>query len=85
MTQESASDPKDVELEALIYRQIRHMGSHIHVQVKDGHVTLSGTAEDFEDKRDIYGVVKAIGGVGVVTNQIVAAPTTQDVFDNFRA
>ena len=75
MSDAHGSDPKDVELESLIHRRIREMGSDIRVSVKGGHVTLTGQAEDYEAKRDIDYVVKEIGGVREVTNQIRVAPT----------
>lgn len=68
------TDPKDVEMESLITRRIREMGADIHVQVRSGHVTLSGIADDYEVKRDIDVVVKEIGGVHKLTNNIRVAP-----------
>lgn len=68
------SNPKDVELEATITRAIRSMGEHIHVSVSGGHVTLSGTADDYSTKRDIVGFIRNVSGVHEVTNNIRVAP-----------
>lgn len=68
------SDPKDVELEATINRAIREMGVGIHVSVKGGHVTVSGTADDYETKRDIIAAVRSVPGVHEITNNIRVAP-----------
>jgi osmotically-inducible protein OsmY len=68
------SDPQDVELENLIIRRIRDMGADIHVHVKGGHVSLSGIADNYSDKRDIVAIVKDIGGVRDVTSDIRVAP-----------
>jgi osmotically-inducible protein OsmY len=73
MANEWVSDPKDVELEESVNRAIRGMGFHMHVSVKGGHVTVSGTADDFETKRDIYSTVKSIPGVHEVTNNVRVA------------
>ncbi|HUO58230.1 MAG TPA: BON domain-containing protein [bacterium] len=67
------SDPKDVELEATISRSIRGMAEHLHVSVRGGHVTVSGTADDYETKRDIMSAVKEVPGVHEVTNNIRVA------------
>ena len=77
------ADPKDVELESVISRQIRGMGTHLHVTVKSSVVILSGSAEDFEDKRKIETTVKGIGGVHQVSNQIRVI-STEESFDNNR-
>jgi len=74
MTIESKSDPKEVELEGLIYRRIRETGADIHVHVTEGRISLSGIANDFETKRNIMAVVQEIGGVNEVTNNIRVAP-----------
>ena len=73
MDQQPLSDPKDVELEQAIIRQIREMGEHLHVTARGGHVTVSGTADDFETKRDILSVVQTTPGVHQVTNNIRVA------------
>jgi len=76
-------DPKIVELEASISRQIGGMGTHLHVRVKDGSVTLSGSAEDFEEKRRIDTVVKGLAGTHKVVNEIRVI-STESSFDNNR-
>lgn len=68
------SDPKDVELEEAVSRAVREMGFHIHVSARGGHVTVSGTADDFESKRDIIAAVRSISGVHDVTNNIRVVP-----------
>lgn len=73
MTNPYASDPKDVELENAISRVVRSQGMGIHVSVKGGHVTLSGTVDDFETKRGITSAVHQVGGVHEVTNNIRVA------------
>lgn len=80
---ETKSDPKDVELEALITRHIREMGSHIHVQAKSGVVSLSGTANEFESKRDITTMVHEIAGVLEVINNIRVARVSDGTFENY--
>lgn len=74
MANQYISDPKDVELEEAVSRAVRAMGFHIHVSAKGGHVTVSGTADDFESKRDILGAVRSVSGVRDVTNNIRVAP-----------
>jgi len=68
------SDPKDVELEEAISRSVRDMGFHIHVSVRGGHVTVTGTTDDFSSKRDIIAVVRSVPGVHEVSNNIRVAP-----------
>lgn len=70
---QNISDPKDVELEATISRVVRNMGEHIHVSSKGGHVTLSGTVDDFSAKRDIVSAAKNVSGVHEVTANIRVA------------
>jgi hypothetical protein len=77
------SDPKDVEMEALIYTRLRGMGTHLHVKVNGGEVTLSGSAEDYEDKRKIDTAVRMVGGVRHVINQIRVV-SLEEHFDNYR-
>ncbi len=73
MAHETHSNSNDVELESLITSRIRQMGEHMHVQVKDGVVHLSGTNNDYEDKRAITTLVQGIGGVHQVINNIRVA------------
>jgi len=68
------SNPKDVELEAVISRAIRERGSGIHVSVKGNHITVSGMADDFETKREIVEVVKDFSGGREVTSNIRVVP-----------
>jgi osmotically-inducible protein OsmY len=77
------SDPNDVELEGSISRQIGDMGTHLHVQVTNGIVTLNGSAEDFEEKRRIDAVVKSLAGKQQVINKIRVI-STESSFDNNR-
>ena len=77
------SDANDVELEGVISRQIGEMGTHLHVQVTNGIVTVTGSAEDFEEKRRIDGVVKDLAGKNQVINK-VRVISTEDSFDNNR-
>jgi hypothetical protein len=67
------SDPKEVELESVIHREIRGLGMGIHVAVKGNHITLSGTADDFETKRQIVSVVRGMAGVREITANIHVA------------
>ncbi len=71
-----ASDPKDVELEAVVAREIRPFCSNAHVSARGGHVTLSGTAEDFEDKRAAFSAAQHVAGVHDVTNNIRVAASS---------
>ena len=73
MTIQWTSDPKDVELESMISRAIRNLGVGIHISVRGSHVTVSGTADDFETKRDIMAIVKDMSGMREVTNNIRVA------------
>ncbi len=77
------SDPNDVELEGSISRQIGKMGTHLHVQVTNGIVTVNGSAEDFEEKRRIDTVVKSLAGKNQVINKIRVI-STESSFDNNR-
>ena len=77
------SDSNDVELEGVISRQIGKMGTHLHVQVTNGIVTVNGSAEDFEEKRRIDSVVKSLAGKNQVINKIHVI-STEDSFDNNR-
>lgn len=77
------SDSNDVELEGSISRQISKMGTHIHVQVTNGIVTVNGSAEDFEEKRRIDAVVKSLAGKNQVINKIRVI-STESSFDNNR-
>lgn len=83
MTNESHSNPNEVQLEALIQSRIRQIGSNLHVLVKEGLVTLTGSADDFETKREIDTLVKGIGGVREVVNKIVVASVTDGVYENY--
>ena len=77
------SDSNDVELEGVISRQIGDMGTHLHVQVTNGIVTINGSAEDFEEKRRIDSVVKSLAGKQQVINK-VRVISTESSFDNNR-
>lgn len=68
------SDPKDVELESLVARRIRDKLDNLHVTAKGGHVILSGTADEFEIKREVVEMVREIGGVREVTDNIKVVP-----------
>jgi hypothetical protein len=83
MINETHSDPKDVELASVITSRIRQMGEHIHVQVKDGVVHLSGTANEYEGKREIMVLVQGIGGVHKVVNNIRVARVSDGEFQNY--
>jgi osmotically-inducible protein OsmY len=79
MTTGKHTDPKDVQLEALIQERIRQMGTELHVLIKDGKVTLTGIADDFKTKREIDTLVEGIGGVREVINKIVVASVTDHI------
>jgi osmotically-inducible protein OsmY len=83
MVFEADSDPRDVEMETLIHERIQGRGRHLRVQVKDGVVTLSGSAQDYEEKREIETAVKMIGNVHRVINEILVV-SIEDPFDNYR-
>lgn len=70
MDNRNLSDPKDVELEASIARVIRNRGVGIHVSVKGGAVSLSGSVEDFETKREIESLVRGVAGGFPIHNLI---------------
>lgn len=73
MDHQMPSDPKDVELEQAIIREIRELGEHMHVSARGGHVTVTGTADDFETKREILSIVQSTPGVHQVTNNVRVA------------
>ncbi len=83
MASELHSNPNDVELESLILNRIRQMGEHMHAQVKDGVVHLSGTANEFETKREIMTLVQGIGGVHEVVNNIRVTRVSDGEFENY--
>jgi osmotically-inducible protein OsmY len=83
MTAELHSNPKDAELEAVIISRIRQMGEHMHAQLKDGVVHLSGTVNEFETKREIMTLVQGIGGVHEVSNNIRVARVSDGTFENY--
>ena len=70
MENRNLSDPKDVELEAAITRAIRTRGSGIHVSVKNGAISLTGSVEDFSTKRDIESAVRGVAGGYPIHNMI---------------
>jgi osmotically-inducible protein OsmY len=76
-------DPQEVELETHISREIGGMGLHLHVEVKAGVVTLTGSTEDFQNKRQIDALVKQLAGDHKVSNQIRVI-STGETFDNHR-
>ncbi len=83
MTNELHSNPKDVELEALIISRIRQMGEHMHAEIKGGVVHLSGTVNEFETKREIMTLVQGIGGVHEVSNNIRVVRVSDGEFENY--
>jgi osmotically-inducible protein OsmY len=56
------SDPKDVEIEALLNRKLRSRGNNIRVVVDAEHVSLFGSVDDFETKRIINLEARGIAG-----------------------
>ena len=83
MADEINSNPKEVELEALIVSRIRQMGEHMHAQIKDGVVHLSGNVNEFEAKREIMTLVQSIAGVHEVSNNIRVARFSDGEFENY--
>lgn len=83
MTSQYQSNPGEVQLEALIHSRIRQMGTGLHVLVKEGQVTLTGAADDFETKREIDTLVKGIGGVREVVNKIVVALVADGNYESY--
>jgi osmotically-inducible protein OsmY len=59
------------------------MGTNIHVLVKGGQVTLTGTADDYKTKREIDTLVKGIGGVDELINKLLVASITDGVYENY--
>jgi osmotically-inducible protein OsmY len=68
-----ASDPKDVELEALISRTFRAKGHDIRTTVDGGTVTLFGVVDDFDTKRFIDPEAQGIAGVRRLNSRIRVA------------
>jgi osmotically-inducible protein OsmY len=83
MINSTDSDPKDVELESVVSREIGGMGTHLHVKAANGIVTITGSAEDFEEKRRIDSVVRSLTGQQQVINKIRVI-STESSFDNNR-
>jgi osmotically-inducible protein OsmY len=73
MANQNLSDPKDVEMEATISRAIRNLGIGLHVSVRAGHISLSGTVDDFETKREVNSVVHNVAGGHPISNNIRVA------------
>lgn len=64
-------DPKDVELANEISRHLRGLDlGELHVSVKGGHLTVSGTVEAFADKRRISSEIHGFAGIHEITNLI---------------
>ena len=68
---EPYSDPRDVELEHEVSQHLHNLGvERYHVSVHGGHVTVSGMVDDFGDKREVTDMIRGLGGVHEVTNNI---------------
>ena len=76
------SNPKDFELETIVRERLGGMGHHLHVSVKEGVVTLTGSAEGYQEKREIETEVKMIAGVHHLVDEIRVIAT--DGFNNHR-
>lgn len=64
-------DPKDVELANEISRHLENLDiGEFHVSVKGGHVTVSGTVDDFADKRRVTSEIHGFGGIHGITNNV---------------
>lgn len=64
-------DPKDVELANKIGRHLSHLNiGEFHVSVKGGHLTVTGTVEDFADKRRVTSEIHGFGGIHEITNLV---------------
>ncbi|HVZ81608.1 MAG TPA: BON domain-containing protein [bacterium] len=63
--------PQDVQLASEISRHLQNLGvGELHVSVKGGHATISGSVDNFSDKRRVTGDVQGFGGIHGVTNLI---------------
>jgi|GEM_PF-6677542 len=72
-------DPKDVEQANEISRHLQNLGiGDFHVSVKDGHVTVSGTVDNFADKRRTTREIQGFGGIHGITNlvKVIGESTT---------
>ncbi len=65
---------KELALEVLLAHQLRGLGEHLHVAIKNDTVTLSGSAVNFTEKRDIETLVKEFAGHRKVSNHIRVVP-----------
>jgi osmotically-inducible protein OsmY len=74
---------KDVELEVLLTHELHNMGEHLHAKVEDSTVTVSGTADNFQQKRSIETLVREFAGHRKVANHIRVIPI-DNAFDNNR-
>jgi osmotically-inducible protein OsmY len=70
MDEQVAFSSTDIGLEEDIYEAIQSEGRDIFVVVKDGIVHLSGDADDFSMKRNIYSLVQRFPGVLNVIDHI---------------
>jgi len=76
-------NPEEVQLEAVIINRIRQMGEHMHAEVKEGVVHLSGTTNEFETKRAVTTLVQGMGGVREVINNIRVTEVRDEEFHNY--
>ncbi len=77
------SNPRDVELEHEVSQHLHNLGvERYHVSVHDGHVTVSGYADDFGTKREVTDMIRGLGGVREVTNHIRVTSDYYQGFDN---
>jgi hypothetical protein len=70
------SDPKDVELAAVVARQVRPFCANAHVSAHGGRITLSGVVQDYDDKRDALNAARHVAGVREAANYIRVAETS---------
>jgi osmotically-inducible protein OsmY len=79
MNDQPQHDPKDAELANEISRRLQNLDiGDLHVSVRGGHATVSGTVDNFSDKRQVTGEIQGFGGIHEVTNlvQVIGESTT---------
>ena len=71
MDEQLEQEAKDGELAHEISRHLHNSDiGELHVSVKGGYVTVSGTVDNFSDKRTVTTEIQGFGGVRGVTNLI---------------
>ena len=83
MADQPHHDPKDIEKANEISRHLHNLDiGNLHVSVKGGHVTVSGTVENFADKRRINSEIQGFGGVHEIINLVKVTGESTTMVDS---